>query len=202
MQSAPSSASHPLDGVSEWECYDQHISERNKLISAKREAEDGFVKTIIQLSSAIVLAVPSVLALDKSNVRVPSFFLMAGIALVGLSLVLALSEQFMSSVAYKKQIEKTDLYYTKMTSDVSPPLASKFVQFSLAATFAVFVTGILLVSSALLISPWRQSMAHTPTPRPTPAPIPSPPTPTPKHDVPGRSVPPTPPPSPPTSPRR
>lgn len=190
---------HPLHGVDEWECYDQHIAERNKLTSAKREAEDGFVKTIIQLSSAIVLSVLAVLSLNKAEVKEPSYYLIGGIILVSLSLLCALSEQFLSSLAYEKQIAKTDAYYTRKSSDITPPKISHCVRAFLASAFALFLLGICVISSALLTSPWRNVVAQSPAPRPTPTPSPQP---KPYHDSPGRSVPPTPPPTPPTSPRR
>ena len=192
---------HPLDSVDQWECYDQHISERNKLISAKREAEDGFVNTIIQLSTAIVLAVPGLMALNKEGLREPTGLLISGIVLVSVALLAALCEQFLSSIAYEKQIEKTDAYYKKESSDVTAPKTSKYVKLCLALAFISFLAGISVVSIAFLISPWRDPVAQTPTPRPTPTPNPDH-RPTPKHDTPGRSVPPTPPPTPPTGPRR
>lgn len=145
---------HPLDGVDEWECYDQHIAERNKLTAAKREAEDGFVKTIIQLASGIVLAVPGALTLTN-NARRPTILLVAGLSLIGISLISALSEQYLSSWAYDRQIAKTDAYYKRLSGDLSPPLISKWVLFSLSASFVSFILGVLIVSVSLLIGPWR-----------------------------------------------
>ena len=194
---------HPLDGVDEWERHDQHLSERNTLICSKREAEDGFVKTIIQLSTAIVLAVPGLMALNRDIILKSYFLLVAGIFLVSLALVSALCEQFLSSVAYEKQIEKTDAYYTKKSTDTSAPQASRFVKYCLLTSFVTFLTGILLISTALLTSPWRETMAQGPTqtPRPTPSPGPNH-QPRPHTDSPGKSVPPTPAPTPPTGPRK
>jgi len=155
---------HPLEGRDAWECYDQHISERNKLISAKREAEDGFIKTIIQLSTAIVLAVPGIFAFNKDEIRQPSFLLIAGVLFVGIALISAIAEQFLSSIAYQKQIEKTDDYYTKKSADTSPPAVSKYVRICLVSSFICFLAGIATVSTAFLISSWREPMAQTPTP--------------------------------------
>src|SRR5688500_1822669 len=73
------SDTHPLDGKDEWECYDQHISERNKLIEAKRNAEDNFVKTVIQLSSAIALLVPSFLISQSDTGSRPTTLLTSGL---------------------------------------------------------------------------------------------------------------------------
>lgn len=145
---------HPLDGKDEWECYDQHIAERNKLIESKRNAEDSFVRTIIQLSSAIALLVPGFL-LSQPQRPEPSTLLVIGLGLIFLALLGGLSEQFLSSVAYGKQIKKTDDYYQKQTSDVSPPAMSRAVAGALFSTFVFFLGGVLVISVALLIGPWR-----------------------------------------------
>lgn len=200
MEVKDTTPTHPLDGVDPWECHDQHIAERNKLIAAKRDAEDGFIKTIVQLCSAILLAVPAALKLTDNSRSLPTTPVVTAIAILALSLTFALSEQFLSSLAYEKQLAKTDAYYRREISDVSSPTLSKIVRLTIIATFASFLIGTLLLSSALLLGPWRTNLAQTPTPRPTPTPAPSPPRP--YHDSPGRSVPPTPPPAPPMNPRR
>ena len=146
---------HPLDGRDEWECYDQHIAERNKLIEGKRNAEDNFVKTVIQLSSAIALLVPGFIVAQPQNLGEPSTLLVFGLILVFLALLAGLSEQFLSSLAYGKQIKKTDDYYLKKTSDVSPPALSKLVGITLFLAFATFLAGVLVTSIALLTGPWR-----------------------------------------------
>lgn len=146
---------HPLDGKDEWECHDQHIAERNALIDGKRNAEDSFIKTVIQLSSAIVLLVPGFLITRPENSQLPSGLLITGLSLIGLSLLSGLSEQFLSSLAYGKQIEKTADYYQKRTSDVSPPAMSKAVAVALFGAFLTFLLGVLVTSVALLTGPWR-----------------------------------------------
>ena len=146
---------HPLDGKDEWECYDQHIAERNKLIEGKRNAEDSFVRTVIQLSSAIALLVPTFIVSHPERNSKPSATLILGLVLIFLALIGGLSEQFLSSVAYGKQIEKTDDYYAKKTSDVSPPAMSKAVALALFSTFLCFVGGVLILSIAILVGPWR-----------------------------------------------
>ncbi|MDP9422937.1 MAG: hypothetical protein M3Q19_08915 [Pseudomonadota bacterium] len=146
---------HPLDGRDEWVCYDQHIAERSKLIECKRNAEDAFVKTIIQLSSAIALLVPSFVVSQGERQSQPSGLLIVGLALVFMALIGGLSEQFLSSVAYGNQITKTDNYYAKKISDVSPPAMSKAVTFALFGTFFFFLSGVIVLSIAILIGPWR-----------------------------------------------
>lgn len=151
----PQKGAHPLDGKDEWDCYDQHIAERNKLIEGKRSSEDNFVKTVIQLSSAIALLVPSFIVSQPERVSKPSALLVAGLIMIFLALIGGLSEQFLSSVAYRMQIEKTDDYYAKRTSDVSPPAMSKAVAVALFATFLFFLSGVLVLSIAILTGPWR-----------------------------------------------
>jgi hypothetical protein len=146
---------HPLEGVDPWDCYDQHIAERNKLISAKRDAEDGFIKTIIQLSSTIVLAVPTALSVGSKTLRSPSILLDIGILLVAASLIFALLEQFLSSHAYDRQLAKTDAYYSKAISDVTAPVTSRLVRSAIVIAFVTFTVGVLVVSASLLIGPWR-----------------------------------------------
>lgn len=148
-------SAHPLDGKDEWECYDQHITERNRLIDGKRNAEDNFVKTVIQLSSAIALLVPSFVVAQPARLSNLSPLLITGLVLIFFALVGGLSEQFLSSLAYGKQIEKTDDYYAKRTSDVSPPAMSKAVLVALFGTFLFFVAGVLVLSIAILTGPWR-----------------------------------------------
>lgn len=149
------SGDHPLDGRDEWECYDQHIAERNKLIEGKRNAEDNFVKTVIQLSSAIALLVPGFVMTQHAHPARPSTLLVIGLMLTFLALIGGLSEQFLSSLAYGKQIQKTDDYYAKKSSDVSPPAMSKAVAVALFAAFSCFLGGVLVLSIALLTGPWR-----------------------------------------------
>ena len=146
---------HPLDGKDEWECYDQHISERNKLIEGKRNAEDSFVKTVIQLSSGIALLVPGFVMTQPERLAKPSSLLIAGLILIFLALIGGLSEQFLSSLAYGKQIKKTDDYYERRTSDVSPPAMSKAVGAALFVAFMCFLGGVIVLSIALLTGPWR-----------------------------------------------
>lgn len=146
---------HPLEGRDEWECYDQHIAERNRLIESKRNAEDSFIKTVIQLSSAIALLVPGFILTQPVDQRQPSVFLVVGLAFIFLSLVAGLSEQFLSSLAYGKQIKKIDDYYTKLTADVAPPALSKIVGIAIFVAFVSFMAGVILTSISLLIGPWR-----------------------------------------------
>lgn len=151
----PSEGAHPLDGKDEWECYDQHIAERNKLIECKRNAEDAFVKTIIQLSSAIALLVPTFVVSQSERLSQPSIMLVVGLTFVFLALVAGLSEQFLSSIAYGRQITKTADYYAKRIRNVSPPAMSKAVAISLFGTFFFFLGGVIVLSIAILTGPWR-----------------------------------------------
>lgn len=146
---------HPLDGKDEWECYDQHISERNRLIEGRRSAEEQFVKTVIQLSSGIALLVPSFLTASSGATKAPSNLLILGLSAIFLALVFGLSEQYVSSLAYAKQLKRTDEYYLRQTADVSQPAFSKILSVFLLLCFISFVFGILLLGISLTIGPWR-----------------------------------------------
>jgi hypothetical protein len=47
--------SHPLDNSDPDQCYAVMMSERTTLITAKRESEDNLIKTVVQLSSAMIV---------------------------------------------------------------------------------------------------------------------------------------------------
>ena len=142
---------HPLADIDPWVRFDQHIQERNRLISGRRETEDGYIKTVIQLSSAILLLVPGLLnTLAKTGMAGIHNATLAGLSFIALSLTTALSEQFLSSIAYKTQIKKTDSYYLMKSSDMNPPTITKIVELVMLASFATFLVGILIISYSLV----------------------------------------------------
>lgn len=144
---------HPLADTDPWVRFDQHIQERNRLISCKRETEDGYIKTVIQLSSAILLLVPSLLN-NRAGTEATgiSTATIVGLVFIALALTTAISEQFLSSVAYKKQMEKTDSYYSMKSDDIRPPTITKLVELAMSASFATFLTGILVISLSLVLN--------------------------------------------------
>lgn len=153
MSDAPTS--HPLDGKDEWECYDQHISERNRLFEGKRSAEEHFVKTVIQLSSGIALLVPGYLTASVEILKTPSNLLIGGLTFIFLALTFGLTEQYFSSLAYSQQIKRTDAYYRRETSDASPSAFSKALSICLLLCFTCFLVGIFFLALSLMIGPWR-----------------------------------------------
>lgn len=142
---------HPLADVDAWVRFDQHIQERNRLISCRRETEDGYIKTVIQLSSAILLLVPGLLNTSAktgmAGIQTATF---VGLSFIALSLTAAISEQFLSSMAYKTQMTKTDSYYLMESSDINPPTITKVVETAMSVSFATFLIGILVVSYSLV----------------------------------------------------
>ncbi|MBC2776453.1 hypothetical protein [Parasphingopyxis marina] len=145
---------HPLRKVDKWERYDQLLEELNYLTQAKRETEDGFVKTIIQLSAAILLLVPTFFSSQALQGQKPSNILICGLSLIAISLLASLSEQYLSSRAYTSQISKTEKYYKMEISDIDPPDISLWVSRLLLTSFAGFILGILLLAYAILRGPW------------------------------------------------
>lgn len=142
---------HPLADVDPWVKFDQHIQERNRLISCKRETEDGYIKTVIQLSSAILLLVPGFLNTSaKTGMAEIQTATLVGLSFIALSLTAAISEQFLSSKAYNAQIAKTDSYYRMDSSDINPPTITRIVELAMLASFATFLMGILVVSYSLV----------------------------------------------------
>ena len=87
--------------------------------------------------------------------HIPSILLLTGLGLIFLSLLAGLSEQFLSSLAYGQQIKKTDDYYTKKTSDITPPALSRVVQAFLLIAFIAFLSGVVTLSLSLIFGPWR-----------------------------------------------
>lgn len=80
-----SMTSHPLDDCDPAECYQTMMSERTELIKARREAEDNLVKTIIQLSSGLVVLLAGFSV--QSTVSLSGFvYVLFVIATVGLAI--------------------------------------------------------------------------------------------------------------------
>ncbi len=138
---------HELDEVDDWELYDQHTKERNFLINGKKESEDGFVNTIVQLSSAALLLVPSLIGTNLDSFgNASTYLLIVGLGFLAISLISSISEQFLSSIAYGQQIKKTDQYYTKKINDRGKPRISFWVEVTLLISFVSFIIGVLCIS--------------------------------------------------------
>jgi hypothetical protein len=194
---------HPLDGADEDKCYDVLLTERNSLLTAKRASEDDAIKGIIKFSSAALLLVPGAIVAWKIPISGTAIYMLGtGFVLFVLSVIMAFAEQFLSSVAYDKQLNVVTEYYSKRSHEVSHPLSAKRVRLALLGSFFLFSSALLMSSLGLGMLAEDQVMAQKPTSTPTPPPRPSPGRPEPAH-VPGhkdggRSIPPQAPPPPPS----
>lgn len=145
-------AKHPLADVDPWVRYDAHMDERKHLIACKREAEDGYIKTIIQLSSAILLLVPTALASSgTSAISRISAVTIFGFVFISISLIISICEQYFSLIAYKRQIQKTEDYYLMKSGDINPPKIAKAVEMAISCSFLAFIVGTLLISFSLML---------------------------------------------------
>jgi hypothetical protein len=191
---------HPLDKADPEKCYDAMIAERNLLITAKRSAEDELVKSIVKLSSAALLLIPGFVIGSKLPLDTFWSALLMGVGIVFLlaAMMTGMLEQFLSSVAYDKQIEIITRYYDRLGKETFDPKSASRVRYAQVGTFTFFALAVLSLSAGLSTIAWRGTVSQRPSPSP---PRPSEPVHVPDHktDVPGRSVPP---PAPPPPPRR
>lgn len=137
---------HPLDGCDPTECYQTMMSERTTLITARREAEDNLVKTIIQLAAALLALLAGFISQSSKALGMPTLVLF-GIALAALiaSIVAGLMEQRFSSKAYLDQQKLVEDYFQKNISEFSEPNANKNVRRAQAAAFVFFVVALILL---------------------------------------------------------
>ena len=63
---------HPLDDCDENECYKTMMAERTVLIAAQRDAQDNLIKTIIQLSSALIALMAGFITQSKLSLSASS----------------------------------------------------------------------------------------------------------------------------------
>lgn len=139
---------HPLDGCDESECYQTMMAERNELIKARRETEDNFVKTIVQLAAALLVLLTGYVVDRKITVEGWVFWATAG-ALVSLVLSVAfgLFEQYFSSKAYLAQQAMVEAYYQKEISTFTEPPANRYVRRTQISAFICFLITLTLLSA-------------------------------------------------------
>ena len=124
------------------------MSERTALITARREAEDNLVKTVIQLAAALLALLAGFVSqakLDLSFLDVALF----GIVLVALavSIIAGLWEQRFSSQAYLEQQKLVEDYFQRRIAEFDEPSANKSVRRAQAVAFASFVAALLCLGS-------------------------------------------------------
>lgn len=142
----PASVPHPLDGCDSAECYQIMMTERTELIKARRETEDNLIKTIIQLSSALIVLMSGFIVQSKINLSQRTLLEFSLVILfMMLSIIFGLTEQFSSSRAYLAQQILVEQYYTKKISVFREPSVNTVVRCAQAAAFFFFVLALIIL---------------------------------------------------------
>ncbi|MFO6446424.1 hypothetical protein ACLBKU_04700 [Erythrobacter sp. NE805] len=141
----PSNA-HPLDGCDPDELYKVMMAERTELNKARRESEDNFVKSIIQLSSGLLLLLAgfAVNARDKLTDASESLFGFCAFSLL-ISICAGLAEHHLSAKAHQRQQEIVERYYTKVIKSYSEPLENFYVRMAQLIQFLAFAAALLFL---------------------------------------------------------
>lgn len=191
----PDRARHPLSDSDPNECYEIQIAERRLLLQSKKEEEQSLIKQTITLASgALALFAGLVFSKESSiNDLTNSTIPVVGITLIIFSITFCLVEQYLSALAYNKQVELNDDYYARRIIDTKNPLG-KYISALIAFALASFLIGSALLAWSLLQNFDRRNNAMAEQRPPSPPP---PREPGHKSDTPGRSVPPSAPPPPP-----
>lgn len=143
---------HPLEGSDLSECYKVMMSERTALITARRETEDNLIKTVIQLSSAmIVLMAGFVSQAETTFTGITTVLFVMIIVVLVLVITSGLTEQFYSSRAYLEQQALVESYYNREISSFDEPKANKFVRASQAVAFILFIIALILLGSFAIL---------------------------------------------------
>ncbi len=146
------SESHPLTDCDPDECYRTMMSERTDLIKAQRDAEDTLVKTIIQISSALLVLLAGFVVQSDSVMRPfsQSIYLFCMFGLV-VAVVAGLFEHFFSSKAYSAQLKLVESFYTQQISSFGEPIENKWVRAMQRLQFGAFAIAaffLLIIAAA------------------------------------------------------
>jgi hypothetical protein len=143
---------HPIAHIDPLKCYEWMLAECAAANAQRQAREDGLVATVTQISSAALLAVPGVIF--ASDVTLPTFgnnpCLYLGLAAFGLSLVAAMSEQYLSGLAYAKHIEIVQAYYLQQSEVSEDKRSRKRVRIARWACYWLFGIALLLTAVGLL----------------------------------------------------
>lgn len=142
---------HPLAHVTPEKCHELLMAERNLLVTAKADRENELVRTIIQVSSAGLLLIPTVVA--SKEIQIPRFddakIFYLGLISLAVSLVMAIIEQHLSSRAYARQIEIVFDYYTKKSDNDHDSKSVNAVRWTRTIALALLSIGIVLSAIGL-----------------------------------------------------
>ena len=145
---ADQSKCHPLNDRDEADCYDVMMKERSDLINAKRESEDALVKSIIQLSAALIVVLVGFFGeLRASGGYIILIIYIGALTFFTLSVLSGLTEHYLSSIAYGQQIEIVEKFYTRQSSNFSQPSISKWVRLTQVSSFTSFGLGLITLAA-------------------------------------------------------
>lgn len=146
------SPEHPLAHIEPLKRYEWMLSERASLEACRQARQDGLVATIIQISSAALLAIPG-LFLAKDSVlpaASDSPLIYIGIGLFGLALIASMLEQHLSVVANEKHIEIVQNYYIGNSSEVEDSATRSRVAWARKTAYSAFVLAMASSSAGLM----------------------------------------------------
>lgn len=148
------------------------MQERTTLITARREAEDSLVKTLIQLSSALIVLIAGFLLKERGLEGALLQLLVIGSLLsLVVSVVSGLSEHYFSSKAYLSQQQKVEDYYTKKIANYTEPEENRYVRKSQLAAFVSFVISLVLIGLAAILNVGVTNVERSPRAAASPASI-------------------------------
>ena len=144
---------HPLSKIDPARCHAWMREDCAQYDTAREAREDNLIGVIIQITSAALLAIPSLIfGLSK---KFPDFseapFIHTGLAGLFLSLLLAMGEQLLSAHAYKRRRKIAIKYYQKKSDVVSDPVFAACTRWCRYSAYALFVLS-LAVSAAAIAS--------------------------------------------------
>lgn len=138
-----SCARHPLANVDEYERYKTMMAERADLIKARRESEDNLVKTLVQISSVLIVLIAGMLT-QKGVFLAPDSggYLIIAIFLLIMTLVFGLAEQVFSSKAHSAQQKIVEAYYSLKICTYAEPIENVGVRWSQRLAFSAFLASL------------------------------------------------------------
>lgn len=128
------------------------MSERTALITARRESEDNLIKTIIQLSSALIVLMAGFVSQAKVEISgLSSGLFAATIAGLVVAVISGLAEHYFASKAYLEQQKLVEDFYQKNISTFGEAPSNKWVRRSQVTAFTSFIAALLCVGIFALL---------------------------------------------------
>jgi hypothetical protein len=129
------------------------MAERTELIKAKREAEDGAIRTKTQISSAILAVLAGFSLQLKAAIGAWQIAVIAAVAVsLALTILFGIIEQRFASEAYQQQLSSLQRYYTKEIASYSDPPANARVRCSQKLCMIAFVVSMAGLASLIMLN--------------------------------------------------